>query len=194
MVVFRIKMPYGDKPGGFAERAEKPLSWCIHTKKVDYPFPTFPGAFSIKYKYHNPLTKPCYAMARIFTHITGCFAFDENGRIIDRMLAKAGEKPEELEKRMHQKHKGAEIVTVPTAAMMQELRKEDLAALLFERNLKKAKDDIRASVKKDVLIIQAIRNIDNLNKVINLMCKRLREWYGLCMPELVRKSQTTSGS
>lgn len=48
-----------------------------------------------------------------------------------------------------------------------------------------AKSKVKTSVQDDELVVQAISSIQELNKSINLFCKRLREWYGLRNPELV---------
>lgn len=56
--------------------------------------------------------------------------------------------------------------------------------LFYKFNMDKTKKDLIKSVKTDNLINQAINNIDDLNKVINLLSKRLREWYSLYFPEL----------
>lgn len=53
----------------------------------------------------------------------------------------------------------------------------------YDRNLKVTKQKVKAAVNDDILIIQAIRNIDDINKTCNLLSKRLREWYELYLPE-----------
>lgn len=55
---------------------------------------------------------------------------------------------------------------------------------LCEFNIKVTKEDLKNSVNEDNLIIQTINNSGDLNKVINLLSKRLREWYSLYFPEL----------
>jgi nucleolar protein 56 len=54
----------------------------------------------------------------------------------------------------------------------------------YSKNISLTKKDIKSSVTIDNLIIQTISNIDDLNRVINLLSKRLREWYALYLPEL----------
>ena len=49
------------------------------------------------------------------------------------------------------------------------------------------KEQLRNAVKDDWLIIQASSNLDELDKAINLLVKRLREWYELYNPEFSRK-------
>ncbi len=57
----------------------------------------------------------------------------------------------------------------------------------YEINLKETKIKIKESVKFDNFIIQAINNIDELNRTSNTLVKRLREWYELENPEFSRK-------
>lgn len=54
---------------------------------------------------------------------------------------------------------------------------------LFKKNLEQTKQRLRESVKFDTLLVQAINNIDELNKSTNLLAKRLREWFELYNPE-----------
>jgi nucleolar protein 56 len=50
-------------------------------------------------------------------------------------------------------------------------------------NLALTKEKIKASVNDDNLICQATSSIDEADKVINILSKRLREWYSLYNPE-----------
>jgi nucleolar protein 56 len=54
----------------------------------------------------------------------------------------------------------------------------------YEKNLKLTKKAIKDSVQEDQLIMQAISNVNELDKVENILTKRLREWYSLYLPEL----------
>ncbi len=55
---------------------------------------------------------------------------------------------------------------------------------LYLKNLTQTKEDLRKSVGKDQLIMQTIANLSELEKVSNLLSKRLREWYSWYFPEL----------
>ncbi|HLD72320.1 MAG TPA: NOP5/NOP56 family protein [Candidatus Nanoarchaeia archaeon] len=57
----------------------------------------------------------------------------------------------------------------------------------YQKNLELTKLAIKKSVSEDNFIIQAIANINELDKASNLLTKRLREWYGLYFPELEQK-------
>ena len=54
---------------------------------------------------------------------------------------------------------------------------------LREKAIADVKEKLKQAVKEDWLIIQASAGLDELDKVINLLAKRLREWYELYNPE-----------
>jgi len=55
---------------------------------------------------------------------------------------------------------------------------------LYSRNLFLTKWQIKKSVQADLLITQASDSISEINKAINLLSKRLREWYSYSLPEI----------
>jgi len=61
---------------------------------------------------------------------------------------------------------------------------EEFHDLFYKFNRERTERDIRKSVKTENLMSQSISNIEELNRTINLLSKRLREWYGLYFPEL----------
>lgn len=54
---------------------------------------------------------------------------------------------------------------------------------LYLVNFSQTKDLMQSQPVNDRLIIQAVSAIDDLDKAINVMSMRLREWYGLYFPE-----------
>jgi len=54
---------------------------------------------------------------------------------------------------------------------------------LREKAIQTVKAKLRQSVKEDVLIVQVVSGLEELDKVLNLLSKRLREWYELYNPE-----------
>ncbi len=54
---------------------------------------------------------------------------------------------------------------------------------LIRQCIAETKKQIRESVRQDYLIIQSVRIVDELNKSINSLTKRLRDWYALYNPE-----------
>ncbi|KHO50220.1 MAG: nucleolar protein 56 [archaeon GW2011_AR9] len=57
----------------------------------------------------------------------------------------------------------------------------------YTKNCELTKQGIKNSVSDDNLITQTIANINELDKVSNLLTKRLREWYSLYLPELSKE-------
>ncbi len=62
---------------------------------------------------------------------------------------------------------------------------EELYSFLYQVSFEYTRRKLRkASQKRDLLAIQAVRAIDDVDKTINLFSERLREWYSLHFPEL----------
>ncbi len=49
--------------------------------------------------------------------------------------------------------------------------------------IEEAKIKLKSVVKKDSVVIQSIAALDDLNRAINIMLNRMREWYGIHYPE-----------
>ena len=58
---------------------------------------------------------------------------------------------------------------------------------LRQKNLTLARKLVRESVSPDLHIINAVNNIEELQRIQNVLSKRLREWYSLYFPELDKK-------
>lgn len=54
----------------------------------------------------------------------------------------------------------------------------EVSDLITRKKLRKAAE------KRDLFIAQAISTLDDVDKILNLMASRIREWYGLHFPEL----------
>ena len=63
----------------------------------------------------------------------------------------------------------------------------DFSTFLYNFNFELTKDTMQSQSVNDKLIIQAVSAIDDLDKTINVMCMRLREWYSLYFPEASEK-------
>ncbi|MCX8196021.1 MAG: C/D box methylation guide ribonucleoprotein complex aNOP56 subunit [Acidilobaceae archaeon] len=62
---------------------------------------------------------------------------------------------------------------------------EQLDRWLFELELEYTRRKLRrAAAKRDLLAVQSIRAIDDIDKIINMLATRVREWYGVHFPEL----------
>lgn len=60
----------------------------------------------------------------------------------------------------------------------------ELNKLLTEVNIAKTKTKISVTEKRDKILIQAISALNDLDRIVNTMIERLREWYGFHYPEL----------
>jgi nucleolar protein 56 len=58
---------------------------------------------------------------------------------------------------------------------------------LRQKNLALAKKLVKESVNTDLFIINAVNNIEEIQRMENTLSKRLREWYSLYFPELDKK-------
>jgi nucleolar protein 56 len=57
----------------------------------------------------------------------------------------------------------------------------------YKKNIFITRAQISESVSEDLLIIQSSNSIEEINKTINLLVKRLREWYSYILPEVEEK-------
>jgi nucleolar protein 56 len=55
------------------------------------------------------------------------------------------------------------------------------------KNLEITRKAVRESVNPDLFIINAVNNVEEIQKQINTTAKRLREWYSLYLPEMDRE-------
>ena len=127
----------------------------------------------------------------LFTNLIGSFVLDSNLKIINQIPFKNLEEyqhKEITENKLHQKYSQLQILPIEKLPQVLELFKDaKYYEQFYQRNLQLTKQAVKASVSEDLLIIQAISNISELDKVINLLTKRLSEWYSLYLPELVEK-------
>jgi nucleolar protein 56 len=65
--------------------------------------------------------------------------------------------------------------------------KDDYEQFVRDVSLELAKTAIaEVATKRDLYVIQTVRSIEDLDKILNLLAGRVREWYGLHFPELDR--------
>ncbi len=64
---------------------------------------------------------------------------------------------------------------------------EDINAWIHEVNMELSRALMRRSLeKRDLVVAQAINMIDDIDRILNLMASRIREWYNIHFPELNR--------
>ena len=123
----------------------------------------------------------------LFSNILGVFVFDVEFKLIDSLefngLADYQNK-EALIGKIKNKHKNLkEPDEEALKIILSHFRDKKYHSRFREINLAITKLGVKNSVNEDNLVIQSIKLIDELDKSINLLAKRLREWYGLYNPE-----------
>ena len=127
----------------------------------------------------------------VFSNILGIFAFDEKLDIVEKVSF--GYLMEEDEKKkiigeFAKKYQGfSEPDSKTLCQMLQKLRAEEFTGQFRKLNTELSKSGVRDSVKEDILLIQSIKTIEETDRAINLLAKRLREWYEMHNPEFSRK-------
>jgi nucleolar protein 56 len=127
----------------------------------------------------------------IFSNIIGSFVFDENYKLVDGLLFKdisSYNDKKEHEKKLIQKH---ENLSIPEEKDLYNIllffQNKKYFSQFYKKNLEITKSSVKESVNNDGLIIQTINSIEETDKTINLLAKRLREWYSLYNPEISSK-------
>ena len=126
----------------------------------------------------------------LFTNIIGTFIIDNNKIIASLPFESITEyhHKEQHEQKLLQKYPRATSLPPEQIPKVLALFKDQHYFSQFaQQNTLLTKDSIKRSVTEDQLIIQAIANINELDKTANLLTKRLREWYSLYLPELSEK-------
>ena len=148
----------------------------------------------------------------IYSNVIGSFIFNTGLRIIDKILFDEKDIVNnslklnnnewiEEEKALIKKHghkilylgkKKTELIETSKDNKFETVNERISQIPNFHQLMRKAgiiiaKNKIKNSVKQDTLVIQAINNIDELDRVANTLIKRLREWYELYLPEFSKK-------
>ena len=110
----------------------------------------------------------------MFTNILESFVFDNNFKFI----AKGNEK--ELFKKYGKLKEPEEKDIIKILPFF---KNYEFFPEFYQKNIEITKKAIKESVKKDVLIIQTINNIEGIDKVNSILIKNLREWYEIYNPE-----------
>ncbi len=127
----------------------------------------------------------------IFSNVIGSFVFSENHKLADGLLFKDIEQYKEkavYEEKLIKKH---DQVVVPKDKDLYNVllffKDKKYFSQFYKKNLEITKNSIRKSVNNDALIIQAINSVEEIDKIINQLTKRLRDWYSLYNPEISNK-------
>jgi len=123
----------------------------------------------------------------LFSNIIGVFVFDGQFNVIDEISFKSLEdykNKEQFIKELKNKYKNLkEPEQEVLKSILLYFKNKKFFSNFYNKNLQLTKQDIKNSVSSDVLIVQAIKSIEEIDKSISLLVKRLREWYGFYNPE-----------
>ncbi len=150
----------------------------------------------------------------------GVYAYDDGGKEILSMKFPEEERVERLYQLMYEKkvpdeliklieklkkkgYKNFTIENIDIANQLKEvdykypnvageiLRKERRKEDIFDISVKLASVGVKRELSRgDVVIVRAMRTLQELNEVINTLMSSLREWYGIYFPELCRFVRT----
>lgn len=126
----------------------------------------------------------------LFSNILGVFAFDEKFNLVDEILFSGIEDYRNKNKHIEViKNKHKDIKEPDEGALnkiLQYFKNSKFLNDFHSKNIQLTKFGLKNSVNSGALLVQSINSIDELDKVINILVKRLREWYELYNPEFSR--------
>ncbi len=126
-------------------------------------------------------------MKYIFSNVLGVFVFDNQFNLVEEVRFKKTESKKEIEEVKNTlKKRYRDAKEVPEEKLEKILiffKNKKYFPDFYQRNLELTKQRIKESVSEDQLIIQTISNMDEINKLGNVLAKRLREWYSWYLPE-----------
>jgi len=126
----------------------------------------------------------------LFSNILGVFVFDESFNVVDELSFKDindyNNKDGFIHKLKHNHKNLKEPDNEELKKILINFRNSKFFSDFYNKNLQLTKLEVKNSVNEDILIIQSVKSIDELDKAINLLAKRLREWYDLYNPEFSR--------
>src|SRR3989344_8992308 len=122
----------------------------------------------------------------LFSNSIGHFIFDEKGNCVEEILCEQTPtiNNTQLEKREKKYKTLAPLPKQKIDIALTHLRDKRYIALLRRANLQQSAQNLKESVGPDALIVQTVSTIEELDKVTNLLTKRLREWHALTLPEI----------
>ncbi len=124
----------------------------------------------------------------VFSNLIGGFVFNEKFHLEESILFKTLEdfnNKKIFEDKLIKKYGNVKKATkqeIPT--ILNFFKNKKYYSEFHGKNLLLTKKQIKDSVNEDLLIMQTINNLKDIDKVSNILVKRLREWYELYNPEL----------
>ncbi len=128
----------------------------------------------------------------LFTNILGSFVLDQNLQIIDQLLFNDIDQyllKDLTEEKLRKSHPNLEFLPLEKYfVVLSHFKNQKYFAAFKNFNRLITKKAMQQSVSEDQLIIQTIANINEIDKNVNILSKRLREWYSLYFPELSQRT------
>ena len=123
----------------------------------------------------------------MFSNVAGTFIFNEHFNVIDNVMFKNIKQYNDRSKTEEDFSKKYSGLKKPEGKELERIlhffKNKDFFDEFHSKNIQITRRAVKESVKDDLLIIQAINNIDEINKSISLNIRRLREWYAYYNPE-----------
>jgi len=124
----------------------------------------------------------------IFSNIIGTFVFSEHFKPIKSIMFKNTEEYSNKDKYENEFLKKYKEAKKPEGKELQRIleffKKKEYFDDFYDKNIILTKKSIKNSVSEDNFVLQTISNVGELDKSLNILIKRLREWYSLYNPEL----------
>jgi len=130
-------------------------------------------------------------MKYLFTNVVGSFVLDDQLEIIDSLPfanMQEYEHKENTEQKLKKRH--PQLTPLPLDKLpkvLLQFKDPQYYNAFYAPNLALTKAAIKQSVTEDIFVMQTIANINELDKTINLLSKRVREWCGWYAPEVVAR-------
>ena len=140
----------------------------------------------------------------LFTNLLGSFVFDEQFKVVDSIKFSSFDEYNDSNKRQQTEQKltsvhnpkftTQQLLEKPNSKILQQIlpyfKSKDNFSNFYSQNMALTASLIKQAVNEDDFIIQAINNIEEIDKVANTLSKRLREWYELYNPEFSRSIES----
>jgi nucleolar protein 56 len=123
----------------------------------------------------------------LFTNLMGGFVFDEKFKLVDYILIDQNRDILKFRSALDEimkKYEAHEASDLESSFVITEFTDIKYRKHLVEKNLSITRKSIKNSVSEDTLIVHAISSIEDLDKITNLLSKRLREWNYIYNPEI----------
>jgi nucleolar protein 56 len=127
-------------------------------------------------------------MKYLFLHVLGYLVLDSNLKLVEEVLFsefKSYYNKAQLETKLRKKYPDLAPLPLDKAPKaLEHFKDKRYFSEFYARNTLLTRKAVRNSVSENDMVTQAISNITELDRTCNLLVKRLREWYGLYLPEL----------